>query len=471
MTRKKYSLLLAFAFISISLTGQIIQIPNNALLRTILSQRDPIIHITSSRENIIPLSEIYKTLKQQILYTEKGLFIFVDATGQIYKATKWNNEAISFIRLDSTSYFGYNSESLKVFRNDTLFSFGGYGFWHFNGYLSHFDLSRYEWEISPLNEEVPFYGKENILTSLFFISPKHSNIYFTEVLFKQHGIKNEKKQNNYLYNLNIESKEVKPIGVLSLTKDEINQLTNTRKILTPYGVLYDNPKDEKKDYLIDYQNNQILISNELFIQKIIRSKNNLNQNIFFYRNGYIYGSCYPFESVDSIKFNISSFKKTNQKLYSSIENPISSNKYFILIACIILSITIIIGIIFTTSSKRKSNLFVTDSEPKSTKIDIKEIEFNELEKQLLKVFIEKIELKGEIKVEELNSILGVSNKTIEVKKKARTEFITKVNFKLKNILNMNYDLIERERSKTDKRSYLYYIKKEYLLLLKKLIEE
>ena len=163
MNKYLFNCLLALIFINTALFSQNIRIPNNALFKTILAQKQSITHITPSTSNIIPVNGVFKSLKQQLLYTDKGLFLLIDATGQIFKATNWDDAEIEFKRIDSTSYFGFNAESLKIMRKDTIFSFGGYGFWRFNVYLSFFDFKRYEWEISLLNDEIPFFGKELFL--------------------------------------------------------------------------------------------------------------------------------------------------------------------------------------------------------------------------------------------------------------------------------------------------------------------
>lgn len=470
MNKYLFNCLLALIFINTALFSQNIRIPNNALFKTILAQKQSITHITPSTSNIIPVNGVFKSLKQQLLYTDKGLFLLIDATGQIFKATNWDDAEIEFKRIDSTSYFGFNAESLKIMRKDTIFSFGGYGFWRFNGYLSYFDFKRYEWEISLLNDEIPFFGKEDLFTSLYWINPKHTDIYFSEVILKNHGVKYTKQITNYLYKLNIDNREVKKIGKLNLSKEEISHFTKTRKTVTPFGVLYDNPKDDNSDYLIDYVNNRILIGNYNFIQKIIASKNNLNQNLFFYRNGFIYSSCFPFEKVDSTKLDISNFKISDQPLFSPIipSNSDTVSKKVILYIGILILIALIILILFL-KRKSRSTKYILNEYDADRKMDIKDFNLNALEKELLKEFIEKIENKGHFTVDDLNAMLGVSNKTIEVKKKARTEFITKVNFKMKYLLSIDHDILERKRSEIDKRSYLYLINKENIDLLKDLI--
>lgn len=66
----------------------------------------------------------------------KGHFyLILDGSGQVYKL---NTNDFSFSRIDKTYFRGYNFKSIKFSRNDTLFSFGGMGFWHSNNIETYF---------------------------------------------------------------------------------------------------------------------------------------------------------------------------------------------------------------------------------------------------------------------------------------------------------------------------------------------
>jgi hypothetical protein len=467
--KKVFFLLLVAILINKVNIAQTYTIPNNTLLKEILSNKLPITYITPSSQNIVPVELRYKSLKQQIVYNQQGLFVFIDGAGLVFKVSKYNDQEIAFTRLDSTFYYGYNTGSLKLMPNDTIYSFGGYGFWHFNGYLSYFDTKRKEWEIMLLNKEVPYWGKEGeALSSLFFVSSNHNLVYFTQEKMKQHGIRNYPDASDSLYLLDIAKKEIITKGKLTINNKLIEQFAKCRKIITPYGVLYDNPFDQNKDYLIDFANNKILVGNDSYVQKIISSRNNYNENIIYYRNNHIYSSCYPYDIVDSAVFSIDNFKQFSSILYDNKfessfipEVQFSNNFNFKLL---ILFLIILVFILFVLFRKRRSNEAET-----ADKKEFKEESLNDLEIVLLKQFVEKLEKREFCTVEDLNNLLGVSSKTVEIKKKARTDFITKVNYKIKQALYLDYDMIKRNRSENDKRSYLYYIEKSDILQLKKLL--
>ena len=70
-------------------------------------------------------------------------------------------------------------------------------------------------------------------------------------------------------------------------------------------------------------------------------------------------------------------------------------------------------------------------------------------------------------VEELNTILGISKKPLEYQKRIRTETITQINSKFKELYNQESDFIERTRGEEDKRFFNYIIGKENIKIVEK----
>ncbi|MEY4279148.1 MAG: hypothetical protein RL377_1152, partial [Bacteroidota bacterium] len=117
--KKVFFLLLVAILINKVNIAQTYTIPSNTLLKEILSNKQPITYISASSQNIVPVELRYKSLKQQIVYNQQGLFVFIDGAGLVFKVSKYNDKEIVFTRLDSTFYYGYNTGSLKLMPNDT----------------------------------------------------------------------------------------------------------------------------------------------------------------------------------------------------------------------------------------------------------------------------------------------------------------------------------------------------------------
>ena len=75
--------------------------------------------------------------------TSRFRYLLVDCTQQVYR---FDMQTRTLERLDNTFFRGYNCYSTKFLRRDTLYSVGGYGFWHTNNILSYYKAINQEWE-------------------------------------------------------------------------------------------------------------------------------------------------------------------------------------------------------------------------------------------------------------------------------------------------------------------------------------
>jgi hypothetical protein len=76
--------------------------------------------------------------------TKFNYLLTIEGTGQVYRL---DIDKLTLDRLDNTYYRGYNFNSIQFFKNDTLFSVGGIGFWHANNVLTYFKENSKEWEL------------------------------------------------------------------------------------------------------------------------------------------------------------------------------------------------------------------------------------------------------------------------------------------------------------------------------------
>ncbi len=92
--------------------------------------------------------------------------------------------------------------------------------------------------------------------------------------------------------------------------------------------------------------------------------------------------------------------------------------------------------------------------------DLNTNEFNTIEITLINKLIEQSNKHSHLTVDELNSILGIKKKTIEIQKRVRTEAINRINHKFNVNFNLETTFIERTRSIEDRRYFNYVINKE-----------
>ena len=102
-------------------------------------------------ENITP-SDLPSKPKSFTSNYKSELLISIEGSGQVY-VLNVNNK--TFRRIDNTYYRGYNFNAIKFIRNDTLFSFGGLGFWHLNNVESYFNTKSKEWELYESSRHSP----------------------------------------------------------------------------------------------------------------------------------------------------------------------------------------------------------------------------------------------------------------------------------------------------------------------------
>ena len=72
-------------------------------------------------------------------------------------------------------------------------------------------------------------------------------------------------------------------------------------------------------------------------------------------------------------------------------------------------------------------------------------------------------------IEEINKVIGASQRTPEVQKRLRSDLIGSINDKLEIISESKYNAVEKQRSEFDKRSFEYFIHPEQMELVKKVL--
>jgi hypothetical protein len=140
--------------------------------------------------------------------------------------------------------------------------------------------------------------------------------------------------------------------------------------------------------------------------------------------------------------------------------PISKIDKYIITSIFIIVALIISGGIFLYFKKKKT---ISSNNQIDTNIEENhsaDIEFNQIELELIKKLVGEQEKSKTLSVEEINSALGLSKKTLEIQKKIRTETINRINHKFKIIFNSSEELIERVRLEEDRRYYMYRINTE-----------
>ena len=406
-------------------------------------------------QRYLPILEPHlKNYNQNFIKNKKGLFILLDGTGQIYKATSENKNQIAFTRQDSTYFIGYNGENINFSYEDTLYSLGGVGFWRVNGQLRYFSEAISEWNITKLNKENP------VTNYLFNYLPAKSSLYFVSRPFDD-AATFEKTTAYTITQLDLKKKKNIKLGYLNKRFADLCIKTETIPICINLAslngtLIYFNTEEQ---YLLNFENNLAYKLNnpqiiDLFFRK---SGGNIPINAFELNNRIYFQ--FPSDTSNSLKSIPISINDFAKEPIEFIESEDTSNRYLIialLSALVLIGGGYIIKVVYKKySDAKKIN--------ESTSVNI---DFNEQEKNLINFLIEKSNINTLVSVEELNFSLGISKKTLEIQKRTRTETIHRINHKFRLKYDIDKDFIDRVRAEEDKRYYNYIINKENANLYK-----
>ena len=416
----KKSFLLLFTLLllsSINGMGQILSLKNTPFNKSIFLQKGPIKYIHSGGNQVyLDSLSLKKDQIQELIKTKNSYYVVTRGSGLVFKENLKNDSLIHFKRIDRTQYDGYNFEDIKFDYHDTLFSIGGFGFWRNNGQIRYFTENR-EWEL--LLPELPD-GISN--RNIWNLDQENGWFYI---------IINSKVAGNKLYKINLANKTWSAEALPDFISSELLlnsehpiqiQLNNRASSLLCYS---------NKIYYINLEKSELKIaSNDKLLNFL--NKNVVREASYFEINNklYIYNSI--LSTIDSIEFKDNDF--------TSISKNSSYNNNKIIIAFIFLIIFLLIYYLFR--KKNKSG-----------------IDINEFEKEFIMKLISQ---KGAIiNIENLNYLLGLSKKSIEIQKKNRSEFLNKLNQKLKDELNTEDNIIIRIKEEEDKRVFVYQLNVEY----------
>lgn len=383
---------------------------------------------------------------------KKGLFCLVQATGRVYKLEKASNDSVSIKRIDSTHFYGYNNSAIIFSNNDTLFSFGGNGFWNFNGQLRYFDEKQNEWNVIELKNEI--HGSQ----SLFYVDTKKDILYYVSSSYKDPGI-GKIIEGNDVVAVNLNTRDVKILGKVNskISALFVNPNSMQTCTITPIPSLNSTLFifDINNKFLISFENNSIKkltspkLSNIFYGNSIM-----IRPRTLFEDNGILYYT----KSNDSTfqvfqeKIDLSDFDYVSDKLYVSNKLTIKEFTAYAGITGMILFLLAGYGYFYFFIKHRNAKEFDNKFDPL----------FSPLEIDLIKQILQK-STKGDktgCSSDDINHMLGLKKKSLEIQKKARTEAISRINQKYKSQFSTQEDLIVRIRTEEDRRFYRYIVNTE-----------
>lgn len=379
-------------------------------------------------EDILPVYKI------NAFKSKSNYYLTIPGTGHVYYLIE---NKLLLKRIDKSFHTGYNFQAVQFFRKDTLFSFGGYGFWQYHNILTYFDHKSSEWETYCQLEVGPSRFTNRFSTYL----PKSDKVLALEL--PKPYLFNKTKKYNY-WEFNFKSKSWKKKGVIN------DQLALALPESKPAGQ-YFFFKYQNQNYVADPENNKVYLydgphtklADSFDPEPLFSSKN----HIYSYQN-YLVGNVRKY-TTDSISIqHLLSSSKFQFELIN--DNTFEYSLYLILF------ISFIPASFYLFRIFSKKNLILSNSN---------EI-FTSFEYEILRKMISKGEL-YEFSTDELNVYLDAERKPLETQRQIRSRFINSINQKSEIHFQISNG-ISRRKSRIDKRFSIYILDLTFIKELNKL---
>ncbi|NVK28616.1 MAG: hypothetical protein HWE14_11265 [Flavobacteriia bacterium] len=375
------------------------------------------------------------------------LHFVASGTQQVYI---FDEESTQFYRDDATFHRGYNFHSIKWWRNDTLFSLGGYGFWHTHGILSYYSDSNKEWHVIPTKG-----GPLHITDDVYHFSDDGTKLFltFSKII---HGTDVDRQTE--VWALNLKSKRWQQLG--SLNEEVLSTLMSDRQAVpVPFGILMNG----EQKHFIDLQHNRIDLIESSVIDLRFRSKNSFKNG-----NGTLIGDDYLLDYHVPKSSNIGKsigFRYEFEKIDAARRNPekVYETGWPSWVWGVIISGALLLILLLIKVYNKLRQPFL-----KGSTMQAEEKFFRSLDKQevtLLRALL-RSEMRGEgLQSGPITEIMGWEEKSWDNQRKWRNNLIKELNRRADEHLNIE-QLIYREKNPHDKRERVYKLNPDGFRLLR-----
>jgi hypothetical protein len=413
-----------------------------------------------------------------LLKNKKEIYIQPLGTGKLYQVKKEQKGNYHLERIDSTYFNGANFNAINFFMNDTLFQYGGDGYWHIRGYITYFSHKTHEWELYNANRLVIAFedANNNIVYNIdrnkrnLFISNSFSQVDFPASL--------NVESIDSVYQFNIQSRIWTTLGK---TNPLFKEIIETKGALHYQFNEYSIIQNKLELIWVDFDNNTFGkfkgTANSEFKENwlsIYLNNTKYNSLQFFLGN-----TCYLLKIDEENKLTYSSFVISKESFNLSNQQPIyiATNKFVQLLSHPIIDITlyIVLGLITIAIAlywfKRRNTKNVLYKEVSHILNNHFFESLTVIEKELIEVLYEN-HLKGSlISTKLINKIIGVQNKDTMTQNKNRSDYFLKINQKFKFATHKELPLIIKTRDELDKRQFNYGLQEVYMSELAILIRK
>jgi hypothetical protein len=416
---------------------------------------------------------------------KKGKDVFIQplGTGRLYKAYQKGGQ-IGIQRMDQTIHSGVNFFAQDFFVNDTLYQYGGLGFWQIRGILCYYSPQTNQWELIQTNRSVQSYFDEQKDAIMHYDdSRKDPKLYVSNsYYYPNYPSSFETAATDSCYVYDFHSRNWETLGKLSPAFKKIlaNKHSKEMELHVNNLLIF---QSQLEFYWVDFEKNKMGQFNtkennrlrQVWLGLYNNDKTRL-QSVFQFNLGkdFYFVKQDPGKDLEWTKtqLDLNSIDTLNTipiytNEYSLLENSgIIYNRYKA-------GFFIILSIILTGFGVRKF-IFKNKRIPKEVLTILYQNFFASItivEKELVEALLVS-HLKGEaLTTKTINKIIGVQQKDTLTQNKSRSDYFVRINQKFKMATQNTEPLIIKNRDKTDKRQYNYDLNKMYSFEIEKLFKD
>ncbi len=411
----------------------------------------------------------WKNYPQQLVVTGKRLYVHLLGSGIVYGSMMDDAGTIFMKRLDSTEHFGYNINSFTFTAQNKLYNLGGYGMWRWNGQLRVFQEATQQWEIEPLSEELAV--SNSLPGAPIWASSDDKRLISLGYLKGNEALQGKDNQTisleSELVELDLKLFKWTNKGKLS---PQVSKWLKPELLLLSMesGLLFSNFGPIYLLDLVNFKSKELVNSD---IQNMLMRK--LYTAVTWNKGEMVYFARLHSGLIDSLQLKSSYFRETGEPVF--VQQYYFSPLKIILAALFLFGIYLIIrlrkGWIFTgkNSNKNEQNKADTCLSSPYPGIEV----FNAVEQSLLHLLIANGAQMGKrTGTDEVNRILGVAQKSLDMQKRKRSDVIRSINAKYKLIQPMTtLPLVDRVKSDLDARLYEYFLLEDEIEKIQTILNE
>lgn len=421
-----------------------IQLSNNEYRYTVEDYTIKKENLNSLEIEVIPFQNIDKiNLDLYELIIKKEEYYFINnASGLVYKVQ--DND---LRRVDNSLDNRLLKDSYMFQHNDTIYRYGGYGFWSQRDFIIYFDETIREWEIYNTNNNS--YSPAGSYKGVYF--KNKNDVYFIGGQKVDEKNKLESIDNQDVVKFNFKTKSFEYLGKLNFNFDVYSLIVKDDE-----GFVINN--GSQIAYIKPIEN-KVLLYDKTPIQLNLKNYQEKVTNNYFFDESYFL-EVFSNQNFETNFFKISKSDFFNNnieefKLYDrSIEDSINLSTLFLIIIFIIL--------ILITYDRYRFNMILLSADG----IIYKRV-LNKLNKKEIDVIVKLINNEV-IATKSILKIVENPNLSYPHNIKIKDQFLRELNLKLSTIFNTSYDPIIVKKSKTDARIKEYCFKDVFNRIVKRL---